>query len=843
MKRMRKRAAALSMQTALALAFTLFVLLSAGIAGYLSQRSGRESVEEIAARLRGDMATHIGEHVRHFLHIPHIINRLNADALGGGMLDVLDERSLEFHFRKQIDVFPSVSSIYFGNTSGGLVNSGREAPFDSRYVIGTIGSKAGVFRKYSIDKDGNRTGLLAEVPDFDARTRGWYSRAQKSGGEGVWSDVYVLFTGQDMAITASRPVYDAHGGFLGVAAVDLSLSQLTAFLQALPLGEGTAFIMERSGLMLASSRGEPPFVFYEGGEARRLHAADSVHAEISGAALFMASELEKNGLLTDGEIAFESGGERCYLRTESLHGPGDLDWIIAVTAPEREFMDRIDKNNRTTTLVILFAVLLSFGAALLLARRMAQPVLRLNAAARAITRGENPPELPVDCEILEVGELSASFNRMAEALRETIRGLNEEIGVRKETESRVRAAMERAEDLRKEAENANRAKSEFLANMSHEIRTPLNGVVGFLDMLRGPGLDQEQLSYVDNAKVSAYALLEIISNILDISKIEAGKLELETVRTDIPKLLEESLVIAGHGSVSRGVRVFSSVHPPFPRSAYVDPLRLRQVLVNLLGNAVKFTEEGEVELSASFQPSAGAEHMGLFTFSVRDTGIGIRKEDREKLFRPFSQADASNTRKYGGTGLGLVISNGILKKMGSALELESEPGNGSRFSFTVSARYEEDVSLPDTPRESKGEVRQEQAFSELSSRAFSLLIVEDLRMNRTLLRLLASRLLPSAAVFEAENGERAVEIFRTHAPDIVFMDMHMPVMNGFEATAAIRELEKARGTHTPIVALTADVLSETRERCFQAGMDDFLPKPIEAESLRAVLERYLSLSF
>lgn len=831
------------MQTALALSFTLFVLLSAGVAGYLSQRSGRESVQEIAARLRGDMATHIGEHVRNFLHIPHVINRLNADALGWGTLNVLGERSLEFHFRKQIDVFPSVSSIYFGNTSGGLVNSGREAPFDSRYVIETVGGGAGVFRKYAIDKDGNRTGLLAEVPDFDARTREWYSLAQKSGGGGVWSDVYVLFTGQDMAITASRPVYDAQGDFLGVAAVDLSLSQLSAFLQTLPLGEATAFIMERSGLLVASSRGEQLFVLYEGGGARRLYAVNSEHAEIRGAARSMVSAIQTNGSLLDGEIAFETDGERCSLRTVSLHGPGELDWIIAVTAPEREFMGRIDENNRTTTLVILFAVFLSFGAALLLARRMAQPVLRLNAAARAIAGGETPPEIPTDCAIVEVGELSASFNRMAEALRETIRGLNEEIGVRKETESRLRAAMERAEDLRKEAENANRAKSEFLANMSHEIRTPLNGVVGFLDMLRGAGLDREQLEYADNAKVSAYALLDIISNILDMSKIEAGKLELETIHTDIPKLLDESLVIAGQGASNGEVRVLSSIHSPFPRFAYVDPLRLRQVLVNLLGNAVKFTEKGEVELSASFQPALDAGDTGLFTFSVRDTGIGIRDEDREKLFRPFSQADASNTRKYGGTGLGLVISNGILKKMGSALTLESEHGNGSRFSFTLSARYDGEFVSPDAQQETKDDLQQTQTFTELSLRPFTLLIVEDLRMNRTLLRLLASRILPSASVTEAENGAKAVEMFRTKTPDIIFMDMHMPVMNGFEATAVIRELEKARGTHTPIVALTADVLSETRERCFEAGMDDFLPKPIEAESLRAVLERYLSLAF
>ncbi len=831
------------MQTALVLSFTLFVLLSAGVAGYLSQRSGRESVQEIAARLRGDMATHIGEHVRRFLHTPHVINRLNADALGWGTLNVLDERSLEFHFRNQIDVFPSVSSIYFGNTSGGLVNSGREAPFDSRYVICTVGGRAGVFRKYAIDNDGNRTGLLAEVPDFDARTREWYSRAQKSGGGGVWSDVYVLFTGQDMAITASRPVHDAHGSFLGVAAVDLSLSQLSAFLQALPLGEATAFIMERSGLLVASSRGEQPFVLYEGGGARRLYAVNSKHAEISGAARSMTSAIQTNGPLIDGEIAFETGGELRSLRTVSLRGPGELDWIVAVTAPEREFMGRIDENNRTTTLVILFAVFLSFGAALLLARRMAQPVLRLNAAARAIARGETPPDLPVDCEIVEVGELSASFNRMAETLRETIRGLNEEIGVRKVTESRLRAAMGRAEELRKEAENANRAKSEFLANMSHEIRTPLNGVVGFLDLLRGAGLEQEQLYYVDNAKVSAYALLEIISNILDMSKIEAGKLELEAVRTDIPALLDESLVIAGHGAVKKDVRVFSSIHQPFPCFAYVDPLRLRQVLVNLLGNAVKFTEKGEIELSASFRPTEDLQHTGFFTFSVRDTGIGIRNEDKDKLFRPFSQADASNTRKYGGTGLGLVISSGILKKMGSALELESEPGNGSRFSFTIFARYEEGASSPDTPQEAKGELQQAQAFSEISSQACSLLVVEDLRMNRTLLRLLASRLLPFATVFEAENGEKAVEMFRMHTPDIIFMDMHMPVMNGFEATVAIREIEKNSGKHTPIVALTADVLSKTREQCFQAGMDDFLPKPIEAETLRVVLERHLSSLF
>ncbi len=827
------------MQAGLVLSFIAFVLISAGVAGYVSQRSGRQAVQELASRLRSEMTAHIVEHVQDFLHTPHTINRLNADALSEGVLDANDERMLELHFRQQIEVFSTVFSIYFGNTRGGLVNGGREPPDDSRYVIGTAGGEAGLFRKYSIDKDGNRLSLLAEVPDFDARTRGWYTRALKIGGA-TWSDVYVLFTGQDMAITASRPVYGAGGDLLGVAAVDLSLSQLSGFLETLPLGQGTAFIMDRSGQLVASSGGGKPFVVSEGGCMRRLQAVESTHPGVRAAAAFLYEKHVLEHVLQDGEHAFETEGGLIFLRAVPLSGNEALDWIIVVATPESEFMGWIDENNRTTTLIILFAVFLSCLAGFAIARRMSLPILRLNDAARAIARSETPPGLPIDCGIVEVGELSVSFNRMAETLRRTIHGLNEEIAVRQEAELRARSAMERAEELRKDAESANRAKSEFLANMSHEIRTPLNGVIGFLEILRGTGLDREQIGYVDNAKVSAFSLLEIISNILDISKIEAGKLELETIRTDISRLMEETLVIVGHGAMNRGVRIFSTLSPAFPRYAFVDPVRLRQVLVNLLGNAVKFTDEGDVELSASFLPDRSGGGRGAFTFSVRDTGIGIRKEDRDKLFQPFSQADASNTRKYGGTGLGLVISNGILREMGSSLELESEPGKGSRFYFTIAARYEEGDSFSDESKTamSGGNVSNSVV---LSLRPCTILVVEDLRMNRTLLRLLSLRMLPSATILEAENGEQAVELFRKHSPDIVFMDMHMPKKNGCEAAVEIREIEKSEGRRAPVIALTADVLAETRERCFQAGMDAFLAKPVEADTLRAILERYLAM--
>ncbi len=329
----RKKTFSLPLRGALVLSMFLLVLASAGLPLCVSWESARRRGIEASARLADEIAERVVSHIGEFLHIPYIVNRLNSYMLGEGILSVDDEGALEHLFRLQVDILQPLTSIYFGNNRGGLVDSGREAPYDSRYVITTEGGAAGTFRKYAIDKDGRRGKLLAEVPDFDGRTRDWYMRALTSGGA-AWSDVYVLFTGQDMVVTASRPVFDRGGDILGVVAVDISMLQLSGFLQTLPLGDEVAFVLDQSGQLTASSTGEKTVVLTEDGKLRRITAGESASPEIRAAAAFAAAREPSRHSACSGRVLIDPGGRYFHVRAVPVRGPGDLDWTVVVAAPE-----------------------------------------------------------------------------------------------------------------------------------------------------------------------------------------------------------------------------------------------------------------------------------------------------------------------------------------------------------------------------------------------------------------------------------------------------------------------------------------------------------------------------
>ncbi|HEY9728708.1 MAG TPA: response regulator [Chroococcales cyanobacterium] len=834
--RVSKTVKRMPLRVVLVVPFVIEIFVAVGLTGLLSLRNGKTAVNNVTSQLRNEVTARIQQHLSTYLETPHLVNTISIDTIRRfGLWNPNDMSAMRDYLFWQLNQFPSVNYISFGGENKEYAGAGYK-PDDGTPVI-EITDKTNNFIDtiVSVDREGNPTQDKETHPNYDPRTRPWYVAAKKAG-KPVWNNIYQYYIEASLGISISEPFYDKTGTFRGVVSTDLFLSGISNFLQDLKIGRsGKTFIIERSGEIVASSTSEKPFLkTSDGKQVRRLKATESSVPLIHFTAQHLTEHFGNFANINQNQqLEFRLNGERQFVQVMPFHDRRGLNWLIVVVVPEADFMGQIDANTHTTIVLCLGALVLATLLGVLTSHWITQPILHLSKASAEIASGQFNQKVKVE-GTNELKFLAQSFNQMARQLQESFIALEK---TNSELEIRVEERTAELKEAKVAADAANRAKSEFLANMSHELRTPLNGILGYTQILqRSNNLAEKELHGLEIIQQCAYHLLTLINDILDLSKIEARKLELYPTDVHFLGFLQGVVEICSIRAEQKGIAFVYQPSPILPSIIRTDEKRLRQVLINLLGNAIKFTETGSVVFKVNIlEDEEAIAQTSLqdrkIRFQIEDTGIGISPEQLETIFLPFEQVGDGKYRVEG-SGLGLAISQKIIQIMGSTIQVKSQLGKGSVF--WIDLNVPERVKLPQSVT-----VRDRTKIIGVAGPKRVILIVDDRWENRSVIVNLLEPI--GFATVEATDGQEGLDKAAKFKPDLIITDLRMPVLDGFEMMRRLRQSMEFKDV--PIVVSSASVFDSDRQKSLDAGTNDFLPKPVQADELLNTLKQYLKLEW